>query len=290
MGGGVVHPLIWRYKKGKTLKLYHYTDAYGLIGILQNRSLWATDINFLNDSMEFEAGISALKQYCNLQISNINAHNLSTQLEDSLTDLYNNIHSIIEKNLRNRNNYIISFTSKKDNLRQWMSYCPPNSGYCIEFDSEEILLSGDKESELNLIARVEPVDYKDGDFERRLGIKTLINSLDDPCINIDQFSVNLVNEIMFHACAIKKCEFHDESETRIVIQSMLTPKHNTKYRVKSGVILPYVEYPIEKSWIKKIIVGPNINMVLARKGLNDLIGKLGISCEVEESNCSLRTF
>jgi hypothetical protein len=33
--------------------LYHYTTAESLLGIVQSRSLWATDIRFLNDTAEF---------------------------------------------------------------------------------------------------------------------------------------------------------------------------------------------------------------------------------------------
>ena len=33
-------------------KLYHYTTWDGLLGILQNQTLWATNYKFLNDSLE----------------------------------------------------------------------------------------------------------------------------------------------------------------------------------------------------------------------------------------------
>jgi len=32
--------------------LYHYTDSAGLQGILESRTLWATDIRYLNDETE----------------------------------------------------------------------------------------------------------------------------------------------------------------------------------------------------------------------------------------------
>jgi hypothetical protein len=32
--------------------LYHYTDAHGLLGIVQSRQLWASNAAFLNDSTE----------------------------------------------------------------------------------------------------------------------------------------------------------------------------------------------------------------------------------------------
>ena len=36
--------------------LYHYTTSEGLLGILRDDKLWATDIFHLNDSSEFEYG------------------------------------------------------------------------------------------------------------------------------------------------------------------------------------------------------------------------------------------
>jgi hypothetical protein len=37
--------------------LYHYTTQDGLLGILEKQEFWATDVRFLNDTEEFEAGI-----------------------------------------------------------------------------------------------------------------------------------------------------------------------------------------------------------------------------------------
>jgi len=37
--------------------LYHYTTQDGLLGIIEKQEFWATDVRFLNDKEEFEAGI-----------------------------------------------------------------------------------------------------------------------------------------------------------------------------------------------------------------------------------------
>jgi hypothetical protein len=37
--------------------LYHYTTQEGLLGIIEMQELWATDVRFLNDMEEFEAGL-----------------------------------------------------------------------------------------------------------------------------------------------------------------------------------------------------------------------------------------
>ena len=40
-----------KYAKIKE-KIYHYTSAEGLMGIVQNKELWFTNIYFLNDNQE----------------------------------------------------------------------------------------------------------------------------------------------------------------------------------------------------------------------------------------------
>jgi len=40
--------------------LYHYTTASGLLGILEKKALWATDVGYLNDYMEVELSIDEL--------------------------------------------------------------------------------------------------------------------------------------------------------------------------------------------------------------------------------------
>ncbi len=42
--------------------LYHYTDARGLIGIVTQAVLWATDAEFLNDAQELKYGRDELHQ------------------------------------------------------------------------------------------------------------------------------------------------------------------------------------------------------------------------------------
>src|ERR1035437_7092887 len=37
----------------RTRGLYHYTSASALIGILQSRAIWTTNIRFLNDTTEY---------------------------------------------------------------------------------------------------------------------------------------------------------------------------------------------------------------------------------------------
>ncbi len=37
--------------------LYHYTTQKGLLGIIQSKTIWATDILYLNDTMELKYAV-----------------------------------------------------------------------------------------------------------------------------------------------------------------------------------------------------------------------------------------
>jgi hypothetical protein len=41
--------------------LYHYTTQFGIIGIVESSSVWATHALYLNDSSEFSHGLSFAK-------------------------------------------------------------------------------------------------------------------------------------------------------------------------------------------------------------------------------------
>jgi hypothetical protein len=42
--------------------VYHYTTAAGLKGIIENRCIWATNINFLNDISEYHHGVEIVRE------------------------------------------------------------------------------------------------------------------------------------------------------------------------------------------------------------------------------------
>jgi hypothetical protein len=42
--------------------VYHYTTAEGLKGIIENRCIWATNVNFLNDISEYHHGVDIVRE------------------------------------------------------------------------------------------------------------------------------------------------------------------------------------------------------------------------------------
>ncbi len=104
--------------------LYHYTSQEGLLGIIENGEIWATDILYLNDEREFKL---AFELACNLLSSRISAASQKAQA-------LQNIRSLVTQVAKDRRNvYVSSFSAKGDLLSQWRGYCPQGMGYAIGF-------------------------------------------------------------------------------------------------------------------------------------------------------------
>ena len=48
--------------KEKSKLIYHYTSINGLIGIIERKSIWATNILYLNDASELNYSKNILKE------------------------------------------------------------------------------------------------------------------------------------------------------------------------------------------------------------------------------------
>jgi hypothetical protein len=110
--------------------LYHYTSGPGLIGILESRSIWATNIRFLNDSTEYRFALSLVGRLIQERPNGIPSgfdRALNTVLEERL--------KIDEQ----AEVYVSSFTENADQLSQWRAYCPPTGGYAVGFCSKSLI-------------------------------------------------------------------------------------------------------------------------------------------------------
>jgi hypothetical protein len=110
--------------------LYHYTTLAGVIGIVSNKTLWATSIRHLNDATEFTyahgvlrevlegatrgtpAGVSAAVEF---MVSYLNVS--TTQVASSFMGKFGAT-------------YVVSLSSEPDKLSQWRAYAA-GGGYAL---------------------------------------------------------------------------------------------------------------------------------------------------------------
>lgn len=109
--------------KNLPASLYHYTSVEGLKGIIDNRSLWATNYRYLNDSAEIKDmfySMTEMKIYKEGPLSGVSADEL------------------MEKAFRNieiPNHVVTSFSEQSDDLSMWGRYGNNDKGIAIGFDN-----------------------------------------------------------------------------------------------------------------------------------------------------------
>ncbi|MFT2091501.1 DUF2971 domain-containing protein [Paraglaciecola sp. 2405UD69-4] len=226
----------------KTTKLYHYTSAQGLEGIVSNANLWATDYRFLNDSREMKDGLDVVykalidREEVVLQELAIYLKEHSENLTEFLTP------------------YIISFCSKHDLLSQWRAYSNQSEGYCIEFDLSDSRLSTYQNSTV-IICNFLPVIY-DGKLKLKI-VNFIIDELSKTIkkYNIDNDNISelnpenkgmiiglLQNVFQIPLLTFKDEGFSEEKEWRaIFLANSVQNEKLRKFRTTGGTFVPYVE-------------------------------------------------
>jgi len=221
--------------------LYHYTTAEGLIGIVQRREIWATDIFYMNDRSEFRHGLD-LASKCLLSKEAREKHgDEAKRIAEGLETLGP---GAIGFKL-----FICCFSQDRDNLDQWRAYCP-RGGYAIgfPFDRLKVCLS-----DPNVWLRQCIYSKK----KQRAMMKKRVGK---PGRAPNDLITDLVNESM----RCKHAAFQREKEWRLVHSTSYTGDSDalfTKYcfRSHNGRVIPYAKVRLTDGalWREvKVVVGP----------------------------------
>ncbi len=244
--------------------IYHYTSLETLYRILKDKSLYLTNISFMNDYSEFDQGISMFEREFKEEFK-------EEWQEGAGTDFMKKI-----KSVKNIGNYCVaSFTSLRDSLSQWRSYGMNAKGIAIgwntyklkDFCTEQNLAFGscvyaDKFEHVfkKFIERIMPyVDQVED-----------INNLD----NVKTFNKIILVYFIAITCFIKHAGFSEEKEIRIV-----TGNVKTKNRLLNKLYLPCYELNFEEKLselITEIWIGPAANQELVKRSIELLLEEFGI--------------
>lgn len=286
-------------------ELFHYTNAADCLGILEG-NLWSTHASFLNDGSEVIHTLEKAVHLAKEREKIINEANRWTSDPSLLNKVieYTQIPDI----------YITSFSRKSDDLRQWMSYCQSNTGYCLAFNEKELT----KHICHNLShtpMHIHDVIYDDfTDASQSINIQSITTdiqiaarTLAEPYYTeenpqlfaLEQDLKSTAGNIRRSAARFKSTPFREEEEARLIICepneafAEAANNHNcisrVKFRTKGDVIIPYKEIKIKPdSIINEIIINKVGNYLHAKEGLEKLIQLRGYSIKVRLSDIPLR--
>lgn len=151
--------------------LYHYTDQKGLLGILgeKEKCIWATHINYLNDTSEGQIFTKLLLNELNRRAatdpdgapSNITAYERLLRLS---SDQANHQNEALEIGLSafswitNQSTFVTSFSAHGNLLSQWRAYSGSDGGYSIGFKRSYLKSAG-----VNFVNRRKDSFYDESD-------------------------------------------------------------------------------------------------------------------------------
>ena len=105
--------------------LYHYTTQQGLLGIINDKEIWATHTQYLNDVREFHQATELMRK------------ELWSMLNESPVPenaaILRHMQRALGKAIETANVCVCSFSGKGDSLSQWKSYGGGTSGFAIGF-------------------------------------------------------------------------------------------------------------------------------------------------------------
>lgn len=250
-----------------TGNLYHYTTPQGLVGILENQKLWATEYSFLNDASELNYGMT------------LSIELLEKEIQKDSNDTLDKYLLLVKNAMENKQEindfYITSFSEHKDLLSQWKGYGQNGQGFSLGFDFKEFT-RWKREDILDIFIYIQPVVYNVEEQKNELKqiyknlIKHIFTLESNKSLTDEKFysiASCTVNFIKLKSIFFKSDSFQEENEWRIVYQNIgnvEVKKKKIKFRFSESKIIPYLELDIlpQKSIlpVREIIVGTKNNM------------------------------
>jgi hypothetical protein len=255
--------------------LYHYTSQSGCVGIIESRTIWATKIQYLNDSEE-------LAYSTKLLLAQLEAMEQVTP-EPALffKQVRNAVASIALINV-----FTASFSEDGDLLSQWRAYCPAEGGYSLGFDSEELRRLAVSQGftlapcVYNVSEQIEYIDeLLRASFDRFLasgqsgwgGDLVLGGATTDTWALVQFLRV---------ASFLKHPKFAEEREWRIVSGMRSYGEPQVGFRPGKSMITPYFRFalahPDKPVPLRQLYVGPTPHQMLADQAVRGLLLQSGI--------------
>ncbi|TWO93713.1 DUF2971 domain-containing protein [Bacillus velezensis] len=251
-------------KEKKECTLYHYTNIYGLDGILNKKEFWVSHSDFLNDKTELKYTLEIFK----------------TILQDKLKDndlkdsILNEVHVALEL-MNTYSTYILSLSKNGDSNLLWSNYSN-NDGYNIAFSFPDIIK--DFKYEQNFFEYY--LYHSSVIYEKEHHIKAISEVIDyfislaEKFIPSDGYNkiyikgiTEIVRIIQFFSIFFKDNCFSQEEEYRIAIVPYYREKIQYDCRISNGTFIPFIKLGFYKDRVKGITIGPKNNIDITLEGL-----------------------
>ena len=238
--------------------IYHYTTLEGLKGIIEDNSIWATKISYLNDSSEYRIAIELMKKRL-------------SEKSDWCAQIFEETLNTFGW-LENPNVYVCSFSEKDDSLSQWRAYSKNSVGISIGFKTKELEKLAKNQNftlskcvyfpqeQINLIDKALLYIFDLLQVENKKHLDEIANNKYEKLTVRNFLLANLENI----APVIKDKGFYEEAELRLI--SVAVPNdQEINFNMGDSFIKPYIKFNLGDldNIIDQVIIGPSPHRDLA---------------------------
>lgn len=263
--------------------LYHYTDAAGFVGIVQNRELWATHFRHMNDRSEFETGQKLVDEAA----ASIEA--VEQGLRQALMQEFRKVHDSIPLT-KAMPVFVVSFSEKPDLLSQWRAYAAGGGGFSLGFNPLPNPARADHGGALAIaLMRVEYDEAKlratmTAQLRRLLDQSFAFFSANkvsfSPYIGY-QIILFMLRQMGLLVPRAKHRAFEEEREWRI-IAALPRDGSLVHHRATQRGVTPFVKIPLADGGalpLTGVVVGPLQDPVSGEHGAKSLLKSLGLPAD-----------
>jgi hypothetical protein len=254
--------------------LYHYTNAQGLLGILKNRNLRATDLRHHDNDLRHatETMVAALRHAADQLAPNDGGHATTREaavvqamtLRSTATTLTRG--PLFDRNPAG-NAYIACFCDDRDQPGQWHKYDADGGGFAVGFRTDTLIHTDTltphahqwtPPAEATVTAPVaapQPVLYTIAEQQQRCReVVTRILSLGAPAGPLPPDAPDLVHLCLPALAVIKHHAFERENEWRALL--VTTADRTRPVRSRTVGAAAYLEIGFPTDAVAEVVIGP----------------------------------
>lgn len=281
----------------KNLMLYHYTSPEAAKSIVENGVIHCSNILFFWDKNEIAYAFNLLNKVileteCQLLFKQ--------EIDKIIKEKFNYRYFKMLDKL-----YVASFSLDRDSLFMWNSYTNNHNrfGYMLGVSADEFIKPD--------------FDYKSGswssaeiiyDEDKQIKlIKQLVNdynSIDITLDNIESVMTNFSYSFTYFAVFIKESSYSSEHEYRVLFEPNIFVEYKDNpfkefkefdklfsewkmkldYKIRDGVLVPYIAFPYNRNSIKEIMPSPYMLYNEAERGLKHYFSFIGAKIDIKKSS------
>lgn len=290
-------------------KLYHYTTAEGVRGIVENREFMATKSDFLNDKLEFQYAVEVMERLTEKYIVNEDLRErFFLELKKEIDRLgiiapACDDHGCKDDGL---SFYVVAFSKLQNNALLWAEFTD-FKGYCLEFDYTKLVEGFRHRVFLHGTVIYDEKEQMNGLLESLLScIRNLqengmtdLETFFDEDTEISEASLDkLVKEmavvVSVYAMFFKKSFFEGEEEYRFIFPPVINELGVAMpdFRLLDQIFLPYIMVEFDRELkeipLESVMVGAKNNSDIAVRGMKYFLRSQGLDIPVLLSDIPLR--